>query len=368
MGFVADKEQPSGFVPDSELPAEKTSPVKNEPTYSDNLRRGGVELLRGLVRGGPLGLGMAGFGEGVRQGSELLSKAAYNLGGKVTDVTGSPVAGTVANVATEAVPMALGGGLGKAVTIGAERSGARSLMQSILKPQFTNLETGKADKAIETILQQKIDPSREGLAKVQARVSELNKEIEALIAKSPETVDKIAVADRLRDVASKYGKQVNPTEHREAIGKVYEEFMREWPNRIPVQLAQELKQGTYRALGERAYGELGSASQEAQKQLARGLKEEVAKKVPTVAEKNRLESELLNVITVAERRALIDGNKNPAGLGLLAKDPEMLAAFLADRSPWFKKNLAQMMYRGGYGEAAGQIMGGAAGAYTGTAP
>ena len=40
--------------------------------------------------------------------------------------------------------------------------------------------------------------------------------------------------------------------------------------------AQAMKQGTYRALGDKAYGELKGASIEAQKAQARGLKEELA--------------------------------------------------------------------------------------------
>ena len=49
----------------------------------------------------PLILGM--------KSNELLDKAAYEAGGKITDITGSPEAGGLTNMAVQAVPMALTG-------------------------------------------------------------------------------------------------------------------------------------------------------------------------------------------------------------------------------------------------------------------
>jgi len=110
---------------------------------------------------------------------------------------------------------------------------------------------------------------------------------------------------------------------------------------IPVQLAQELKKGTYQVLKGK-YGEVGSAATEAQKALARGLKEGIADAVPQVAGLNARESALLKTLGVAERRALMDANKNPFGLSLLAGNPGAWAAFIADRSAAFKGLAARM--------------------------
>jgi hypothetical protein len=113
---------------------------------------------------------------------------------------------------------------------------------------------------------------------------------------------------------------------------------------MPVQLAQALKQGTYKQLAKK-YGQLGSADVEAQKAIARGLKEQVAEKVPAVASLNAEESKMLNVLSVAERRIVMEANKNPMGLALLAKDPRAWATFLADRSASAKSLLARIMNR-----------------------
>jgi len=110
---------------------------------------------------------------------------------------------------------------------------------------------------------------------------------------------------------------------------------------IPVELAQEMKKGTYRVLKGK-YGEAGSASTEAQKALARRLKEGVAEAVPAVAGLNAKESALLKTLDVAERRALMDANKNTMGLAALAGNPASWAAFMADRSAAFKALAARM--------------------------
>lgn len=108
-------------------------------------------------------------------------------------------------------------------------------------------------------------------------------------------------------------------------------------------MAQQLKQGTYRTLKGK-YGEVGSAATEAQKALARGLKEEVAGAVPAVAPLNARESALIDALAVAERRTMMDANKNPVGLAAIAPTPAMFAAFLADRSGALKSLAARGMH------------------------
>lgn len=115
-------------------------------------------------------------------------------------------------------------------------------------------------------------------------------------------------------------------------------------NTLPVQQAQQLKQGTYKVLSNK-YGEFGSAETEAQKGLARGLKEEIAAAVPGVGALNAEESKLLTTLNVSERRALLDANKNPMGLASLAHNPLSWAAFMADRSSAFKALAARIVNR-----------------------
>lgn len=113
-------------------------------------------------------------------------------------------------------------------------------------------------------------------------------------------------------------------------------------DKLPVQTAQEMKQGTYKILSKK-YGQLGSADVESQKGLARGLKEGIAEAVPEVAGLNAQESKLITTLNVVEKKALIDANKNPMGLALLAHNPAGWAAFIADRSATFKALAARMV-------------------------
>jgi hypothetical protein len=111
---------------------------------------------------------------------------------------------------------------------------------------------------------------------------------------------------------------------------------------LPIQAAQELKKGTYKTLSKK-YGQLGSAEVEAQKGLARGLKDEIANAIPEISGLNAQEAKLITTLNVAERRALMELNKNPMGLAALTTDPRAWAAFMADRSSAFKALAARML-------------------------
>lgn len=265
-------------------------------------------------------------------------------------------AGALRNIASEAIPQAIGfigmKGAPKAAAPVQKvaktlRKSAEGLMQSALKPTVKDLMTGKAAKAIDTMLEKGIPATEKGIEQTRARIDDLNNQIKDVIATSPQRVEtrKLMrpVVEKLRD----FKRQVNPNADVAAIKKSWDEFKNHpllQEGGMSVQTAQALKQGTYRQLAKK-YGQLGSADVEAQKAIARGLKEQVAEKVPEVVPLNLEESKLLNVLSVAERRIVMEANKNPMGLSLLAKNPKAWAAFLADRSASAKSLLARIMNR-----------------------
>ncbi|HEX3161130.1 MAG TPA: hypothetical protein VHQ92_01005 [Pseudolabrys sp.] len=223
---------------------------------------------------------------------------------------------------------------------------ARETMQSALKPPLKALETGKAGQAIDTMLDQGINVTRGGAEKLNARIEVINDAIKDYINNSPAIIDKAAVANRLNGLVAKFQKQVTPLSDVAAIQKAYDEFINHpllSGDTIPVQTAQAIKQGTYKALGNKSYGELKGADIEAQKGLARGLKDEIASAVPAVRPLNAEESQLLNALSLVERRVLISANKNPMGLGLLTTNPVHFLGFMADRSELFKSLVARML-------------------------
>jgi len=270
-------------------------------------------------------------------------------GGKATDLTGSPAIGTAVNTGINALPL-LASKLIPATPAADTAQGAiaRRLMQSATKPTVADLQSGNAGRAIQTMLDEGINPTKGGMVKLNNIASGLDAQVKDAIANSNATVNVPTVGSTLRGPWQSAVNQVNPTADMAAIRSAWDEFKTSpqiaGKMDIPVQTAQAIKQGTYRALGNKSYGEVGSASTEAQKALARGLREQIAANVPQVVAPLGREASLMNVRDVAERRALIEANKNPAGLSLLTDNPLAALGFMADRSGAAKALLARMIY------------------------
>jgi hypothetical protein len=244
---------------------------------------------------------------------------------------------------------AYGGGL---AALGAAASPAaqwmsRYLMHSALKPGAQALRTGDYNVAIDTLLQKGISPTQGGLKRLVSEIDDLNNQISSAIGSSTAKVDKYAPLQALADTSQKFAKQVNPTPDLNAIHSVATDYLNHplvTGADMPVQLAQAMKQGTYQVLKGK-YGEVGSAATEAQKALARGLKDEIAAAVPGVGKLNAEETKLLKTLDITEYRALMALNSNPMGLTWLSNNPGRMAAFMADRSTAFKALLARMLNR-----------------------
>ena len=277
---------------------------------------------------------------------QWLAQGAHKAGEMVNESTDSPMLATAVNTALQAAPAALSRGVA-ATAPGMMVDAARGLMSSALKPTLEQLRTGKASRAIDTMLEKGINATPGGAAKLRAEIDTLNTEIFDAIKNSPATVDKYAAARELYKLTQDLKKQVTPGSDLAVVLGAYNEFLNHpllaGGNDIPVALAQELKQGTYKSVGGKAYGELKGTEIEAQKALARGLKDEIAQAVPGVGRLNAMESEALNALNVVERRALMDANKNPMGLSLLAANPKAWAAFMADTSALFKSLAARLV-------------------------
>lgn len=310
------------------------------------IARGAPSLINavrtgGFVTGAPAATSMAGRATdlGVRAlGGAISGGASAALVNPEDAGTGAAIGAALPGVAR------VGGALGGGVRHYAER-GAEKLMQSAIKPTIKQLSTGDAQVAIRTLLDNGISPNMAGVSKLRGMIGDLNTQISDRIANSTATIDKSKVIGRLSDVKTMFGNQVSPTADLAAIQRVGDDFLAHpiYPgSNLPVQAAQALKQGTYKTLAKK-YGQLGGAETEAQKGLARGLKEEIADAVPEIAGLNAAEAKLLTTLKVAERRALMELNKNPIGLTALAKNPLAMATFMADRSATFKALAARMV-------------------------
>lgn len=290
---------------------------------------------------------------GLRAGAGAISGGAVTGVISPEDAKTGAVVGGILPVAVPAVK-------------GALKSTSKRLMQSAIKPTQADLRTGKAQKAVETLLEEGVNPTQErtlfgrGLDTLQNKVEKINSEIDTLITRSGGKVSKQTVLSYLDDLESKAMRQVNPADDLAAIEKARIAFNQHPLAQgadIPIALAQDIKKGTYKSLGNKAYGELKGADIEAQKALARGLRSEIGKAEPLVMGLNAQEQKLLNALTVAERRALMELNNNPVGIAGLSQNPRQLAAMLADRSGAFKALVARIIYNAQKSIPSGGLLG-----------
>lgn len=293
----------------------------------------------GTIVGGLLGAG----------GAEAYKQLINRARGRPAPST--PLAATQA-IAKEGVwqgaaPEAVGLGTGAVL-----RAGGTRLMQSAVKPTLAAAKraTGGTPQLVRTLLDEGISITKAGQAKLSALIEATNEQIKDALAGSSATISPHAVVTRLTPVAQRVGQQVNPAGDLAAVADVGNEFLEAYGgSRLPIEQAQALKTGTYRQLAGK-YGELKSATIEAQKGLARGLKEEIAAEVPEVSALNAQEGKLLQAADVVGRRIALTGNRDPIGFAWVTHNPITFLTALADRSPMFKSLLA----RGAYG-AAGSV-------------
>lgn len=233
--------------------------------------------------------------------------------------------------------------LGKTLSLAGKVISPEKLMQSALKPTLAQQKSGEAKAAIDTLLKYGINATQGGADKLKSMVSGVDDEISNLIAGSGKTVSKDKVLASLDDVKSRFTNQVSPTADIAAIQNVGADFAQHplvSAGDIPIELAQKLKQGTYKVL-DKKYGQIGTAETEAQKGLARGLKEQIAEAIPEVAPLNAKQSELIKALKVTSRRAMMDENRNPVGIAGLSTSAPQLVGMLADRSALLKSLAAR---------------------------
>lgn len=250
--------------------------------------------------------------------------------------------------------------------------GAKRLMMSAIKPAKSELESGAGQRAVNTMLEEGVNPTLNrtifgrGLDTLESKIGELNNQISTIIKNSQGTVSKSQVIGYLDDLLNKAKYSFAPDSDIAAVQAVKDQFMSHpllpkptntglietsatKVDEIPIQLAQKLKQGTYKSIGTKNFNEIGGYTKEALRAGAKGLKEGVASAEPSVAALNAKEGDLINALDVAESRAYQALKNNPAGIAGLANDPAQFALMMADRSDAFKALIARMMYQTGKG-------------------
>lgn len=190
------------------------------------------------------------------------------------------------------------------------------MYQSALKPS-TTLPSSQVANMVKTGLENEIPVSAGGVQKIGDLVSDLQGKVKAQIqagSSAGATVNPYKVASRLSDTAKKFETQVNPEADLDAVSNAGNEFLRNNPSNIPASAAQDLKSGTYKQLSSK-YGELGSAVEESQKALARGIKEELENQFPEIKGLNAREGQLINLDGALQRAVKRIDNRDVFSLG-----------------------------------------------------
>lgn len=302
----------------------------------------------------------------------LVGTAAGPLGSIGGAAAGGMVGKAMQNALTDdpVNPMGAGQAVGSVVGEGALQGGMQAagagvlklagkagsaLMTSAVKPAYKTVEkavkTAEMPRVVKTLLDEGINVTQGGIGKLNTLLKATNDEIADVISQSGRTVDPVAVVQAGRTAVTRAGSQVAPSADKSAARGVIGDFIDNHARtatgdikRIPVQRAQELKVGTYQSLGQRAYGETKGAALEAEKQLARGLKEGIERAHPNVKKLNAREGALIEAKDAIAKRVAQAANRDPAGIGWIAENPASFTAFLLSRSPAVKSMLARGLY------------------------
>jgi hypothetical protein len=301
------------------------------------------------------------LGRMAAEGATSGAVAALQTGGDSSAVVPSALFGAAAPLSGAAMGL-----------IGRTRYPER-IYQSSLKPPPGSPKVKPADvkQMVQTGLKEGIPVTEWGLDRLYGLVDDINGKIAKVIDDGEGvTISRQKVASRTRDAEKTFAKQVNNESDLAAIKNSRAEFLRKHEIRapftkiapslegpgytpvgkgvkkyaqpIPAAEAQAEKIGTYLQLRGK-YGQLGSAEVEAQKALARGLKEELAEAFPKLKELNARDSRLLQLQTALERATKRINNREQLPIGSVTLST---IKSIVD-SPTIKSHLAIALARAG---------------------
>lgn len=207
-------------------------------------------------------------------------------------------------------------------------------------------------KVVQTMLDEGVNVTPGGAVTLKNLINSTGAQIKAITDAAPGKIFPEDVTDTLVQTVTKFANQVDNPSDLAAIAKSADNFLASRSSSgmrpgtpMSVAEAQKLKQGTYQVLGGKAYGEQGSAAIEAQKGMARGLKESIERLAPEVKSLNARQSANLEALDAVGRRAGLAANRDFGGIFWIAHNPEAFLAAQFDRSPALKSMLANGLYK-----------------------
>lgn len=290
-----------------------------------------------LIPAYPLIAGVAGATLGGAAGSTVKQGTLAATGAPDAPKTLGEAAGNVGQDALEQGAMEAGGRfVAKPIEYVASRMfSPRAMYQSALKPSVAldksipgSVDAMEAQRRVQTGLREGIPTSESGYNATVNRIGDVNRQIGSVVNQpSVQMVDPVDVVRRLDDLEKYYSEQALPGGDLTAIRNARQQYlekhgaqfdpktgaMTQQPNLMAPAAAQEEKVATY-TQNRKKYGELTTAQTEAEKTIARGLKEELLRIYPELKDLNDRDSALYGLEQSLRRFVGREGNKNLVGL------------------------------------------------------
>lgn len=157
------------------------------------------------------------------------------------------------------------------------------LWSSAVKPNSKQFPSQAAQAELfNTAVENNIPLSIRGKERLTELMRGVNADIEGVVntgAARGDTIDPYSVAARVDELRPYYENQAVPSQFTGKLDDVQIGFVNEHPQPIPVDRAQQMKRDIYHE-NRKKYGETRTAGDEAEKAIARGLKEELATLYP----------------------------------------------------------------------------------------
>ena len=228
-----------------------------------------------------------------------------------------------------ALPFVKAARVGVAATTPALKAAAEKLYESLLKPLKSDVRRvvgynslqEKAASVVKTGLEQGIKITRKGQAKLTSMIDTLDTEVDSLIEEGKAAGSKIdlyKLVDYTKNLRDHYGKAFGGEELVKKLDDFTINFIKpKWDKfgqYMPIEEAQATKQATYRLI--KTFGDAlsGKVEDEVKKQLARGVKDDIAKQVPEIDLLNQAEKKLLDLQPALDRAIQRLSKKDIIGL------------------------------------------------------
>lgn len=271
------------------------------------------------VAGAPIAAGIGGAMDllGNDKGKQTQQNAENVIKNKAGNVSLGKTLLTPALGVLESTPLGVGEGVAEKVAAKFSTplmARAERIYQSVLKPGKEILK--KYPDVIQTGLKEGVRVTESGLNKVTTIMDDIGENIGRVIEEG-KNVGKVINTNELYKYANEGAEYLKNVAAPEDLVKEWGEkvastiggLQKRFGDSIPIDKAQEIKQATQSFL-RKFYGKEAPLSKEVQKQVTRGLKEEIANAVPEIGELNARDRQLFGLDQAVESALSRMGNKN----------------------------------------------------------